>query len=245
MRFKKYLIESVQSDPEDFLKWISQFPKSGKAPKGKKKEFSYFQQLHRIADVLKKYKSNPDFANSTMQQVQAIFSYITKDELEQLFLKDKTEKIKIGNVTIHNESSMSEKMFKQKAKAIGDFLKSLKGFHKKVLAKPLDVYFKPSRSMKARAVYKNDLDQIWLKSSAKINELYGHLLYQILHELGHRYDRMYGLPKGWTTDIFTTRYSIQKGNTEEAFAELFALSHWPKQYKEYEDKINLFKEMMK
>jgi len=100
--------------------------------------------------------------------------------------------------------------------------------------------------MKPRAKYREQTDEIWVRHNAKVdNELYGHLLYIIVHELGHRYEKYYGLPNGWR-DTYTTNYSKkQTFSSSEAFAELFALSFWSKQYKEYEKQIEWFRKIMK
>lgn len=241
MRLYNYLKEEIAfSDENDFVKWIEKFPKSGRSPKGKKKEFNLLQFLIHQATTYKKYGLlSWDNINNTL-------SHVSKEEFEKLFLKDKIEEIKIGNITYLNTSPLAEKSFEQKAKAIDKLLKSLKGFHKKAIFKSFKIIFKSSTQMKPRAKYKSQLDEIWVRHNAKVdNELYGHLLYIIVHELGHRYEKFHGLPSGWR-DTYTTDYSRKIGfAASEAFAELFALSHWPKQYKEYERQIDWFKGIMK
>ena len=75
---------------------------------------------------------------------------------------------------------MAEKTFITKVNKISNLFSSFKGFHKKVLRKPIKIFFKPTKDMKVRGKYKQDLDQIWVKQSSKVdNELYGHLLYII------------------------------------------------------------------
>jgi len=246
MKLRKYLKEqnSQFTTEDDFIKWIEQFPKSGRAPKGKKKEYDQMKFLQHQAETYKKYHI------LSWDNINAIFSYNTKEEFEKWFAKDKTEELKIGNVTYINTSPLAEKSFIQKAKVIDNFLSSFKGFHKKAITKSLKILFKSSQQMKPRAKYRSQTDEIWVRHNAKVdNELYGHLLYIIAHELGHRYEKYYGLPQGWKI-VYTTKYSHTPNSgfsgDEEPFAELFALSHWyPKQYKEYQQQIEWFRGIMK
>ncbi len=251
MRFKTYIkenkLEDLKNDPDKFIKWIKQFPISGKAPKGMKKEFEKIKFLHKQADFIQQF---PD-PKAAMQNVVNALSWWTPEDLAEIeakFLKKKVERIESGNLTFINESTMAEKRFIETSKQIEKFLKSLKGFHKKAIQKPLTVVFKPTKMFKAKAKYRESQDQIWVKQGSKAdNELYGHLLYIILHELGHRYEKFNGLPNGWKK-VYTTKYSRTPNafNADtEPFAELFALSHWPNKYKEYEDQINWFKGIMK
>jgi len=250
MRFKRYLKESkyplqdLMSDYKIFVKWIDQFPKSGRAPKGMKKEYEKIQFLKKQAEFIQKFPQ-PELA---MQNVNATLSWWTPEDLQRVedaMLKDTVEEIKSGNLIFKNESAMGEKTFISKAKKIDKFLKTLKGYHKKAISKPLTIIFKPTKLFKAKAKYNEQHDQIWVKQGSKVdNELYGHLLYIIVHELGHRYEKFYGLPSKWK-DTYTTDYSKKEGfAASEAFAELFAISHWPNKYKEYSDKIEWFKGIM-
>jgi len=243
MKFKKYIKE--QSSPfateNDFIKWMEQFPSSGRSPKGRKKEFGFLQFLQHQATMYKKH------GILSWDNINAIFSHnISKEEFEKLFAKDRVEELKIGNVTYLNTSSLAEDAFIQKAKKIDKLLSSLKGFHKKAASKPFKIIFKSSQQIKPRAKYRTQTDEIWVRHNAKAdNELYGHLLYIIIHELGHRYEKFYGFPQGWK-ETYTTKYSRTQGiNGSEAFAELFALSHWHNQYKEYDQQITWYKGIMK
>jgi hypothetical protein len=242
MKFYGYLREgqTAFATEDDFIKWIERFPKSGRAPKGKKKEFGQLKFLIHQAESYKKY------GLLSWDNISNTLSWTSKEEFEKLFLKDRVEEIKIGNVTYLNTSPLAEKTFEKKSKAIAKLLKSFKGFHKKALQKSFKVVFKSSTQMRPRAKYKSQLDEIWVRHNAKVdNELYGHLLYIIVHELGHRYEKFHGLPNGWR-DTYTTDYSRKQAfAASEAFAELFAISHWPNQYKQYEEQIKWFKGIMK
>ena len=170
MRFKTYIrenkLEDLKNDPDKFIKWIKQFPISGKAPKGMKKEFDTIKFLHKQADFIKQF---PD-PKAAMQNVNNALSWWSPEDLQNIedkLLKGKTEEIKDGNLTFKNESSMAEKRFIQTSKQIAKFLKSLKGYHKKAIQKPLEVVFKPTKLFKAKAKYREQDDQIWVKQGSK------------------------------------------------------------------------------
>lgn len=243
MRLKKYLNEAVQQQfatEDDFVKWVSQFPKSGRSPKGKKKEFSNLQFLILQADMYKKY------GMMSWDNVNATLAYTSKEEFENLFAKDRTEELKMGKITYINTSPLAEKSFIDKAKAINKLLKSLKGYHKKVISKPLTIIFKSKDQIGVKGKYKTDVDQVWIKHNANIkNDDYASLLYIIVHELGHRWQKFYGLPNKWK-NTYTTPYSKKETLADsEAFSELFALSHWPKKYPKFKDQIEWFNGVMK
>lgn len=263
--FKQYLIESDldldaikklgksllgtwdDSKMTDFIKYHSYFPSSGKAPRGKKKEFEHLQHAKKGIDIYNEYGLVPMLATS-------FDSYYNEEDIDNqvdTFLgktkKQKIEKIVIGNITFINNSSMAVSRFKSTSKTISALLKRLKGYHAKAIQKPLEIHFKYAKDMKSRAYYKSDLDQIWVKESSKAdNELYGHLLYIIVHELGHRYEQFYKIPKGFKDiDFYTTKYSKVDGySASETFAELFAVSFWEDKYPEYIDQIERFKKLM-
>lgn len=241
------LIPYDESKFADLEKWLDYFPNSGRAPKGKKREAEHIKSLKDGIKFFKEYNMMP-------QTVGAIFSYYDADGVSRLvddFLstskKAKVEKITVGKITFINNSSMAESRFKKTVKAVADLLKRFKGYHKKAIETPLEIHFKYSKEIKSKAVYKGLLDQIWVKESSKAdNELYGHLLYIIVHELGHRYEKIHKLPKGFVDNKFyTTKYSKVDGmGGSEAFAEMFAVSFWEDSYKEYSEQVERFKKLL-
>jgi len=151
--------------------------------------------------------------------------------------------LKIGSVTYYKESSVSQKRFETLSKEISSFLGTLKGFHKSSIDK-LVVRYKSASEMKAKAKYKQDVDEIWIRIYNKMpmGEEYASPKYIILHELGHRFLRQN--KQSWDIDQFswiTTKYSgVDSMNGEEKFAELYAISHWPNKYSQYKEVIDRF-----
>lgn len=240
------LINFQDENIDDLISFLEYFPKSGRAPKGKKKEKESIDFLHRMADMYRDY-------GVVSHNIHATFSYYnTKEAIDDLvdsFTKNKkTEKIVKGRITFKNESAMSEKRFIQNANEIFELLKSLKGFHRAAIEKPIIVQFKKASDMKSKAHYNSLEDEIWIKESAKLdqNERYGHLQYIIIHELGHRVERTHRLPAGFSDyQNYTTDYSKADSLAgSEAFAELFALSHWKEKYPQYQKKIEKFERLM-
>lgn len=229
----------------EVLEWITYFKKSGKAPRGMSKVFKDIQYLHGIAD------RKPNFVP---QPVTAMFGwwdhygYDMKEIVEKLANKNETTKVILNGVTYYNYSSMSEKRFISTTKKIDSFFKNFKSKYKLPLQKNLEVHFKYSKEIRAKAVYKSLLDQIWVKESSKVDtEAYGHLLYILVHELGHRIQKIFPYetppvdfdkPEWWTTD-----YSRKEG---ESFAELYAINFFGvKAYPEYKKQIEDFKQIFK
>jgi hypothetical protein len=229
-----------------FIQFASHFPKSGKAPKGMKKEKENVEFMHRMADLYK------ESGLVSFNLPGFLSHYQDKESMDLLIdsftLKDKMHKLKMGRVTFVNESSMGNKRFESTSKDIFSTLKSLKGFHRKIIDTPIEIHFKKSGDLRAKAQYKGEKDQLWIKDSAKIDpeERYGYLQYIIIHELGHRFEGKHGHPDGFNEySSYTTKYSrVDNMSGNEAFAELFALSHWDNKYPEYADKINKFKKDM-
>lgn len=230
----------------DFVKFISHFSRSGKAPKGMKKDKEKVDLLHKMVEMHR----NTGLISGN---IAAVFSYYQdKESMDKLVdsftVKEKIHKLKMGRITFVNESSMGNKRFDSSAKEIFATLKSLKGFHRLAIEKPLEIHFKKASQLRSKATYKSIEDEIWIKDSAKPDpeEQYGHLQYIIIHELGHRFERKNGHPEDFREyDSYTTRYSRAESMSGcEAFAELFALSHWEDKYPEYEDKISKFKKDM-
>lgn len=230
---------------EDFLTFIDCFPKSGKVPRGMKKDKTFIDALHNAAQVYRDYKAVPMI-------IQSIFSQYTEEDIDKIvdsFIKDNNiETILKGKVTFINESSMSQKRFIETADMLFTELCKLQGFHKKSLIKPISVIFKKASIFRSKALYKSDLDEIWIKGSANVGKgtSYGSIPYILWHELGHRYEHQNKLPDEFeSSKFYTTHYSrADSFSGSEAFAEMFAISHDENSYPEFKEKIELFKKMM-
>ena len=172
-----------------------------------------------------------------------------KSEIEKVYLNKKMSNVikKNGNTFIKKDSGNYD-IFEKNIKNINDFLKTLKlPFYKKVM-KNLTIQFVDSKEQKSMAKYLQtyDIISINVKKGSTKDDSYGGLFYIILHELGHRFLKMY--PQKWDYDnvkYITTKYSsIDSLPGEEKFAELFALSNWKDKYKMYKTQIEEFEKMV-
>jgi len=231
-------------------KWLDSLRLSyGKAPKGLKEVFKDLQFLQRQFDVAKDFNIQVNTGN-----IKAVLSRWTKDTIDKIqnSLSDKEQiDLNLKNAIYINNSLLNATKFKELAQQLDTFLNTLKGFHKKALKKPLKIRFVKKATLKSKAQYKSNKDEIYIRPDyIKFNDNYGSFSYILVHELGHRYLKLFGkglkninfnYPK-W----FTTRYSeTQTMSDEEPFAELFALSNWSSKYKEYKEKIDKFIKVLK
>lgn len=241
------LLDFDESKMTKLIQFMEHFPVSGKAPRGMKKDKEKVDHLHNMIKLHQE-------TGLVSSNISAVFSYYQKKEdldhlIDSFSGKDKVEKIKHGRLTFINESSMSEKRFKENAKGVFELLKGLKGFHRKAIEKPISISFKKASDMKSKATYKSESDEMWLKESLKLDpeERYGSIQYVIMHELGHRFERKFGHPENFSeSNSYTTDYSkTESWSGSEPFAELFALSNWKDKYPQFEDKINRFEKGMR
>jgi hypothetical protein len=243
----KKLIDFKDEQIKDLELWISHFPDSGRSPKGQKDNFETIKNLKKWVEFHDKYKVIPQPVKPTMNR----FSDTDIDALVDTFLSPKKQRV-ISAVSHHqfsfiNKSALSQKAFLGKVKDVIPLLDSLKGFHLKAVETPLEIHFKKPSDINSKAKYKRGLDQVWVNSqSLSDNDLYGHLKYIIVHELGHRHEALHGLPEDYSDDKFyTTRYShVESFSSSEAFAEVFAVSNWPEMYPEHKDEITRFNQLM-
>ncbi len=240
-------IDFKDNQIKDLATWISHFPDSGRCPKGQKDNFSKIKQLKKCIDVYNEF-------GIVGQPVAAIFTYWDKESIHNLvdtFLSP-TKRKTISAVTHNqfsflNKSAISQKAFLQKVKDIIPILDNLSGFHAKAVEKPLEIHFKKPADIGSKAKYISADDQVWVNSQSKSdNDLYGHLKYILVHEIGHRFENLHGLPDGWNdARFYTTKYSHHESfSSSEAFAEVFAVSNWPDKYEQYTDQIMRFNRLM-
>lgn len=117
---------------------------------------------------------------------------LSKEDIQTYYVNDDKNIVKTRYVKYIKQDSSSYEKFKQNIEDIDQFLSSLKGYHKKVI-KDLVIRFVDSKAQKSIAKYIENEDalQINPKKVGKTKEEYGSLRYVILHELGHRYLKMF------------------------------------------------------
>lgn len=256
MTFKHFLKESSNVDPYKFLEWkeymvddLKQWLEpfqldTGKAPRGFKDKWNDLKFINRNINTV---------FGVMHDNIKNSFSRWSKDDIDEIVTKlgsknKKTIEVKGKYATFKNFSNMADKTFIKRANDLDKHLSTLKGVHKKALnVKPLEVHFVKKEVSKATAVYKSEEDKIFIRSDRKAidGDGYGSFNYIITHELGHRFERLIKYYDRLEHD-YTTRYSRADSFQSEAFAELFALSHYGiKKYPDYENQIKRFNDIVK
>lgn len=244
MRLYNYLNES-----QDNVDKLSQVSLPGKKPKQiDKTDWELFKEIVYLASKIKQKGKGTEMEEF---QLKGKIDMLRTDIDELISMVDKPSKPKevkgkYAKYIKHDTTSYDK--FQSNIENIEEFLSTLDGFHKKAI-KNLTIRFVDSKVQSTIAKYVEDEDilQINAKKVGKTKEEYGSLRYVILHELGHRYLKMY--PQNWDIDDpkwITTKYSRTDSMTgEEKFAELFAISHWERKYKQFQDTIERFREKIK
>lgn len=208
--------------------WLDGLNFKGRAVAGMKK---YVQRLREIQESLDR---NKEFGWENYDNIIAALSWWKQADIdlinEKLAKKSgQTDLLQLGIGTYHN-SGLTFNSFKRKANEIEKHLKTFSGFHKKALKGGVVVRFVMKEQNRAKATYKTELDEMWVRANvAPKGDSYASLLYIITHELGHRYEKLYRVgTKFDSPDWYTTRYSQANSWSGEQFAELFALTFSPK-----------------
>jgi hypothetical protein len=140
--------------------------------------------------------------------------------------------LKLSNGTYFNRANISSVNFEKYAKSVDAVFGSLKGWRRKALAGELKVELVGSQEMQSQGRYRSEADTMQVKATPSVLKRggggYGSLEYILVHELGHRYDKLNRLPLDFDKpQWWTTRYSRTEGlSGGESFAELFALGHF-------------------
>ncbi len=248
MNYKEVGIELIDFniDKMTLLKeWMSGLNLDGRTPKGQKYNkdglifISNQIKMHKLFDSdLPIHNISATTSRWTPESVELMTAAFTKERLTSICSK---------GITVRNESKMTEAKFKNYAREVVKTINSLGLFHKKA-TNDLVVVLKNKGDIKSIALYKSNLDEIWIQSDSKIdNDLYGHGKYVLVHEIGHRFEAIYGLPEGFSDSKFaTTKYSYTMTDFggSEAFAEAFAVSHWKDKYPEFSKVIDAYIPMM-
>ena len=136
----------------------------------------------------------------------------------------------VSGRTYLNLVGFSAERFDEYVGALEEVFAEVKGWRRGAFAGGLKVALAGPSEFRGTAsgVYRSREDTMYVRATPKVLKrsrgTYGAFDYIVIHELGHRYERLNRLPvdfdrMGWRT----TRYSWTDG---EAFAELFALSNF-------------------
>lgn len=255
MKFVQLLNETTikqqYKNVDDIVKWVDTLQITKRKPQSISKV-----EHSAILNLLNKVN---DYKHSKFPKEKTFYGIIVLNSVEFLRLdikeyenvytdqkKPTTIKNKFATYTKYDTSAYDE--FLKNVNTIEKFLGTLNGYHKKIL-NGLKIKFVSADEIRAKATYRTSEDTLYInaKKMGKTEDGYGSLVYVVLHELGHRYLKFN--PQNWDhnrEEFVTTRYSGTDSFTgEEKFAELFALSNWPNKYKEYKEKIDTFKKLIK
>lgn len=238
--FKHFTLEQLPQLQE----WVTHLDLIKKCPKGFKKEREFLLFLEKQLSVYHQY------GVMSCENIQAVFSWYEPaklDEIDQAFaLKEQVREMRINGVRYVNDSMMSEEIFEKSVYLLAKDLSSLPALHKQALKpdtlqarlqkEPLTIRFMRDGELATWAKYVSESDEILIKQSAQVdNPAYGHAPYIVRHELGHRYEHVYGLPKRYRdSEHYTTKYSQTDSlAASECFAECFAISSLAERYPQY------------
>lgn len=264
----KFVGGLTTSDFDEYKAWLDQIIVSGKPRIPVELKLDY-EMLKRNKDLVLDYdkKKNSEFKHDGGQYLNFLIASANQtlkrlgpekliNLIDVLFkgtgdtVKSKKSEIRISNYVFKNDSQASEARFVEMCDELVKFLNTFTGFHGKALTGTPEIHIKSSTKQKAKAAYKVELDEIWIRESQSrdfASSAYASLKYIICHELGHRYEHKIGKPN-WFRDSEwgTTRYSNSPNSWNgEQFAEIFALSFWgSSKYPEYKDKIEKFIDKM-
>jgi hypothetical protein len=215
---------------KEFRAWAKENYAVDSAPRGQK---STYGTLERLMDTASHVGSG--IAPNGWGILLRIWDNVDRESFNRFFAKggDKAKSIvyKGKYATYRNMSSFSDKKLKEIADRLDEVFGAVKGWRKKALnglvvglAGP--AFFKS----KAGGRYSESDDILYVRATPEVlkrsSGSYASPEYIIIHELGHRYEKLYGFFEMWggSVDWSTTRYSFSSG--EEALAELFALGHF-------------------
>lgn len=251
----------TDADVNALRMWLASLKMAGRTPPGMK---DFMPTIRRINDrLLPGLNTTSDLPphlqkavnrknhENIHEQIRIELSRWTKDDVDFITKKlaqkeDAPEVLKLKHATYHNKSNLGAATFKKKAQEIDKHLGTLRGFHAIPLGQNLTIWFVRKELSRTSAKYVPRKDLIYILPDRRIAKKgYGTLPYVITHELAHRVEHKFRskMPpvdfdkSEWWTTQYSRKDTVSGG---EAFAELFALSHWKTDYPEYRDTINRF-----
>lgn len=214
---------------------------SPKTPKGGKE---LKDRLQRLVWVLRYRASQSvgdpaDVAKKVRAEVESDWRLI-EPQLPQLVAgftdeggKVVPKSITIGSATYVNEVGVDAASVEKYATRLDAIFRSITGWRSKAMKGGLKVVLASPRNFRGTAAgnYRQSEDALYVRATPNILKRgagYASFEYVIVHELGHRYERLNSLPEDFDKpQWWTTRYSRTEGlGGSEGFAELFALGHF-------------------
>jgi hypothetical protein len=215
---------------KEFRAWAMGNYAVDSAPRGQK---ATYQQLERLMDNAKDVGLG--VAPGGYGYLLTTWNNIDKDIFNSFFTKggDKAKSLiyKGKYATYRNMVGFPDKKLKETADRLDEVFGAVKGWRKKALDNLVIGLAGPAffKSRSGGRYSKSD-DILYVRATPDVLKrtggTYGSPEYILIHELGHRYEKLYRFFEMWgsVVDWATTSYSFS--SDEEAMAELFALGHF-------------------
>lgn len=161
--------------------------------------------------------------------------------------------IKTANATYINGKGLAAASFKKYIQALDAMFSAMKGWRRKALGNGLKVNLAGSEAFRgtSKGKYNEASDTLFVRATPKVMSRsggYGSPEYILIHELGHRYEKMHHIGDRFErAEWITTPYSMTDSMAgSEKFAELFALGHFGirNAHREFGDVVDRFEKEM-
>jgi hypothetical protein len=161
------------------------------------------------------------------------------------------KELSVGGTTYVNKAGLTEPNLRKYVKRLEAILSSLKGWRAKAADGGLKIVLASPKDFRGTAGgrYSSSEDTLYVRTTPAVLKRgagYGSFEYILVHELGHRYDKLHGAgydfdqPKWWTT-----QYSRkERFGFSESFAELFAIGHFNLRGNWSQDTVDRFERLM-
>lgn len=234
-----YVSDTVRQYARDFLEFAKQHYAIGVIPRGQSGVAKEFNKLVSYIEGICGEKNGfyVGHGKSLLNRL-GVMHQEKIDVFNKYFVlgsgKARMAEYRGRNALYLNRVSMPDKKLIEYANHFDDLFDGLKGWRRKALA-GLQVVFSDAKLFRGTNIgeYHMNDKKLYIKFTPAIFKkmLHGQnaIDYIAMHELGHRYEDVIGLPVVFSKpEWYTTPYSMMSGmlSAGEAFPELFALSHF-------------------
>lgn len=216
---------------------------SAKTPKGQKRlkeeALNFLERLEDYSNLggstspgVLRFDNMTAWGRTVQHDLDNLVRFFTAEGDVEKGRKEEVVEIKLAHAVYLNRANSSEANFRKYAEKIDALYGRIKGWRAKALKGTLTVVFQGGHQMKVQGKYVSAQDEMWVKATPAVMKRgegsYGSPDYILVHELGHRYERLNPLSVDFDRpEWFTTAYSRKEGfAASESFAELFALGHY-------------------
>jgi hypothetical protein len=252
-----------RSKAYDLADWLKQNFKVGVSVRGHR---GMADSLDRFMGILNQSRNehgwnlSPDSDKMTQVVVKTLWERDLKpkmDELIQYFTDEGGSKLvaeyKLGSDIYLNKVGMSEDNLIKYATRLDSLFNGLSGWRKKALSGGLTVALAPPKNFRGTSSgrYSASEDTLYVRAIPKVLQrsggTYGSVDYILIHELGHRYEKLHKLPVDFDKpEWWTSKYSRTESmsGSSESFAELFAIGQFNLTGPWDQSKVERFEKLM-